>query len=445
MILAAGLGTRLRPLTDDRPKALVTVAGRTLLEIALLRLRAFGVRDVVVNVHHHAVMIVEYLKANSNFGMNIEISREEELLDTGGGLKNAASFFLDSAASAQEPFLLHNVDVLSNLDLARLAAFHTEHAALATLAVQDRATSRYLLFDESGRLCGRRAGLSGEPELVRPARQAQALAFSGIHVLSPLLEDQEARGRQCRKRPAPAPAAQAAPILVRRQARASAAEAAALIEQQIARSCAVLHSQRGEGGVFGVECGQAREIEVAEDIDVVQEERLLRACGGIEKERRGVLQATAGVQQLLFARDFDVHAEVAVGFEVLDDHNRVVMDVDDDIAHAESAQAEEGDLQQGAAGDGDQRLGAVIGEGPQARAQAGGKNHRLHWPSFSVTAFSGSVFSSAIFSSSMCRTATSTPLKPRRCFASCSARYTERCWPPVQPNETIRLLKPRLR
>ncbi len=187
MILAAGLGTRLRPLTDDRPKALVTVAGRTLLEIALLRLRAFGVRDVVVNVHHHAVMIVEYLKANSNFGMNIEISREEELLDTGGGLKNAASFFLDSAASAQEPFLLHNVDVLSNLDLARLAAFHTEHAALATLAVQDRATSRYLLFDESGRLCGRRAGLSGEPELVRPARQAQALAFSGIHVLSPLI------------------------------------------------------------------------------------------------------------------------------------------------------------------------------------------------------------------------------------------------------------------
>ncbi len=93
MILAAGLGTRLRPLTDDRPKALVMVAGRTLLEIALARLRAFGVREVIVNAHHYAEMIAEYLKANDNFGMRIELSREEELLDTGGGLKKAAHFF----------------------------------------------------------------------------------------------------------------------------------------------------------------------------------------------------------------------------------------------------------------------------------------------------------------------------------------------------------------
>ncbi len=187
MILAAGLGTRLRPLTDDRPKALVTVAGRTLLEIVLLRLRAAGVREVIVNAHHYADMIVAYLDANHNFGMTIAVSREEQLLSTGGGLKKAAHFFLDSSTSAQEPFLLHNVDVLSNLDLARMVEFHIEHAALATLAVQNRATSRYLLFDESGRLCGRRAGLSGEPELARPARQVQALAFSGIHILSPLI------------------------------------------------------------------------------------------------------------------------------------------------------------------------------------------------------------------------------------------------------------------
>jgi len=96
MILAAGLGTRLRPLTNDRPKALVEVGGRTLLEITLARLRGFGIREVIVNVHHFADMVVEYLKRNNNFGMRIEVSREEELLDTGGGLKKAAHFFLDN-------------------------------------------------------------------------------------------------------------------------------------------------------------------------------------------------------------------------------------------------------------------------------------------------------------------------------------------------------------
>ncbi len=185
MILAAGLGTRLRPLTDDRPKALVTVAGRTLLEIALDRLRAFGVHEVIVNTHHYADMIVDYLKANGNFGMRIEISREQALLDTGGGLKHAAHFFLDSSESSQEPFILYNVDVLSTIDLGRMVRFHTEHAALATLAVQKRETSRYLLFDEDGQLCGRRAGRDAEVELLRSAPEVQALAFSGIHVLSP--------------------------------------------------------------------------------------------------------------------------------------------------------------------------------------------------------------------------------------------------------------------
>jgi NDP-sugar pyrophosphorylase family protein len=187
MILAAGLGTRLRPLTNDRPKALVEVAGRTLLEIVLSRLRAFGVRQVIVNTHHHAEMMHEYLKAHDNFGMRIEISSEEELLDTGGGLKKAAWFFLEDGSSSDEPFILHNVDVISTIDLDRMLRTHAENDALATLAVQDRETSRYLLFDESGQLCGRRAGRDGSAEIVRSAPSLQALAFSGIHVISPRL------------------------------------------------------------------------------------------------------------------------------------------------------------------------------------------------------------------------------------------------------------------
>jgi NDP-sugar pyrophosphorylase family protein len=185
MILAAGLGTRLRPLTDDRPKALVTVAGRTMLEIALTRLRAFGVSQVIVNAHHHAQMIVDYLIANNNFGMEIEVSREEFLLDTGGGLNKAAPFFLGPGTNLEEPFILHNVDVISTIDFTRMMRFHLEQNALATLAVQNRETSRYLLFDGNGRLCGRRAGRDAKPELTHPVPQAQALAFSGIHIVSP--------------------------------------------------------------------------------------------------------------------------------------------------------------------------------------------------------------------------------------------------------------------
>jgi len=184
MILAAGLGTRLRPLTDDRPKALVEVAGHTLLEITLRRLHGFGIREVIVNVHHFADMVVDYLKKNGSFGMRVEISREEVLLDTGGGLKQAAWFFQDSG-DAREPFLLHNVDVLSTIDLPRMAQFHRENHALATLAVQKRETSRYLLFDEQNQLCGRRAGRDQPAEIVRSSRETRALAFSGVHVISP--------------------------------------------------------------------------------------------------------------------------------------------------------------------------------------------------------------------------------------------------------------------
>lgn len=184
MILAAGLGTRLRPLTDDRPKALVEVAGRTLLEIALTRLKSVGVGEVIINLHHFGDMVVEYLRAKRNFGMRVEISREDVLLDTGGGLKQAGWFFLETP---DEAFLLHNVDVISNIDLKRMVGAHDESRAMATLAVQRRETSRYLLFDEQLQLCGRRAGRDGEMELARSSQHVQALAFSGIHVISPRL------------------------------------------------------------------------------------------------------------------------------------------------------------------------------------------------------------------------------------------------------------------
>ena len=123
MVLAAGLGTRLRPLTNDRPKALVTVAGRTLLEITLARLREFGVREVIINLHHFADLVVDYLKSAGNFGMHVEFSREDPLLDTGGGLKQAG-WFLQEGSSPDEPFILHNVDVLSNIDLGQIGRAH---------------------------------------------------------------------------------------------------------------------------------------------------------------------------------------------------------------------------------------------------------------------------------------------------------------------------------
>ena len=185
MILAAGLGTRLRPLTDTRPKALVELNGRTLLEITLTRLRPFGVTEAIINVHHFADMVEDYLKFKNNFGMRLEISLEnDQLLDTGGGLKKAAWFFLEGSSGVEEPFILHNVDVISTVDLRRMMQFHTENQALATLAVQDRETTRYLLFDDAVQLCGRRSGRTGKPELVRSSPKVTALAFCGIHVIS---------------------------------------------------------------------------------------------------------------------------------------------------------------------------------------------------------------------------------------------------------------------
>ena len=186
MVLAAGLGTRLRPLTDDRPKALVEVCGRSLLEITLTRLRDYGIQDVIINVHHYADMVMDHVKAAGNFGMQIEFSREDILLDTGGGLKKAAWFLEgDSRSHKDEPLILHNVDIISTIDLQRMLRQHKESAALVTLAVQERKTSRYLLFNDQLQLCGRRLVKEEKTEIVRPSEHLSELAFSGIHLISP--------------------------------------------------------------------------------------------------------------------------------------------------------------------------------------------------------------------------------------------------------------------
>ena len=139
MILAAGLGTRLRPLTDDRPKALVEVARRTMLEITLARLREFGIRDVIVNVHHFADQVVEYLNAKDNFGMQIEVSREDDLLDTGGGLKKAAWFF-----EGEDHFVAMNADVLTDMDIRTMINAHIAQQPMVTLAVTSRSSNLWV-------------------------------------------------------------------------------------------------------------------------------------------------------------------------------------------------------------------------------------------------------------------------------------------------------------
>lgn len=180
MILAAGLGTRLRPLTDDRPKALMEINGRSLLEIALSRLHSFGIHNVIVNLHHFADKVVDHLQAHNNFGMNVAVSREEILLDTGGGLKRAGWFFLQDGND--EPFVVHNVDVLSSIDLNRMLQAHIERKALVTLAVQGRDTTRHLLFDDDLQLRKPDAALGRDGAA---APQLMPLGFCGIHVISP--------------------------------------------------------------------------------------------------------------------------------------------------------------------------------------------------------------------------------------------------------------------
>ena len=183
MILAAGLGTRLRPLTDSTPKALVKIKNQTLMEIIIKRLKSFGINEVIINVHHFADQIIQFIKDNHSFNIRIEISREDTLLDTGGGLKKAAWFFDDGKS-----FLLHNVDVLSDLDILHLLKFHKENNALATLAIRTRKTNRYFLIDSNNTLCGWESIQSNEKKIVRQAEgEISRVSFMGIHIISPEL------------------------------------------------------------------------------------------------------------------------------------------------------------------------------------------------------------------------------------------------------------------
>lgn len=180
MVFAAGRGTRLRPFTDDRPKALAEIEGVTLLELVLERLRRAGVTEVVINLHHFGEQIVAFLERKRNFGLVVHFSWERELLDTGGGLKHAAAWLAEAPGGC---FFVHNVDVLSDIDLGLLMRTHRESGALATLAVMPRETTRPLLFDEAGRLCGRVTS-AGDRVVRSPVGVLQRLGFAGIHAVS---------------------------------------------------------------------------------------------------------------------------------------------------------------------------------------------------------------------------------------------------------------------
>lgn len=193
MIFAAGLGTRFKPWTDLHPKALAIVNGKSLLQRNIEYLQSYGIRDLVINVHHFADQIRDALSANKGWGSHITISDEtDQVLETGGGLKKARPY-LEKA-----PFLVMNVDILTDLDLSAMIRRHFQHLPLATLAVTDRTTSRYFLFDEQQRLCGWRNVRTGEERIARPSGDNHSLhpdrpvvssfiqkAFSGIHIIDP--------------------------------------------------------------------------------------------------------------------------------------------------------------------------------------------------------------------------------------------------------------------
>lgn len=184
MIFAAGLGTRLRPLTDNMPKALVPVAGKPMLERVILRLKEAGFNDITVNIHHFGEQIVDFLRTNNNFGVTIHISDERDmLLDTGGGIKKARPFL-----DGNEPFLIHNADILSEIDLAAFYRHHLENRADATLLTNHRNTSRYLLMNEDNRLCGwinKSTGAVLPEGLDCTTGNYLEQAFGCVHVLSP--------------------------------------------------------------------------------------------------------------------------------------------------------------------------------------------------------------------------------------------------------------------
>ncbi|MDR1516580.1 MAG: nucleotidyltransferase family protein, partial [Dysgonamonadaceae bacterium] len=191
LIFAAGLGTRLKPLTDKQPKALVSIAGKPLLQHVIEKLKAAGFDEIIVNIHHFGSQIIDFVRQNNAFGIRVEFSDErEKLLDTGGGIKKAARFFDDG-----KPFLIHNVDILSNVDLRAFYQQHLRNASLATLLTNRRETSRYLLFDADDSLQGwinKRSGEVKSPHDNFAPENYRELAFSGIHALSPEIFDEMA-------------------------------------------------------------------------------------------------------------------------------------------------------------------------------------------------------------------------------------------------------------
>lgn len=183
MILAAGLGTRLKPFTDHHPKALAHVNGKTLLQRNIEYLKSFGVTEMIVNVHHFADQIIAHLNAHHNFGIEIAVSDEtNEVLETGGGLQKAAWFFDD-----QKPFLAMNVDILTQMNLQPMIDLHLAKKPLATLAVSDRGSSRCFLFDEQDTLCGWKNKNTGEVRISKPSDIQIEKSFSGVHLIDPEL------------------------------------------------------------------------------------------------------------------------------------------------------------------------------------------------------------------------------------------------------------------
>ena len=184
MILAAGTGTRLKPLTDTTPKALIPVGGTPMLEHILLKIKAAGYTHVIINIHHFGEQIIDFLASKNNFGMKVEISDERNyLLDTGGALRQACRML-----DGKEPFLVHNVDVFSNVDLNAMVQSHIRSNALATLLVSQRRSARELLFDKEERLCGWRNRETGEVKSFFPNFDPSGYsgyAFGGVHVISP--------------------------------------------------------------------------------------------------------------------------------------------------------------------------------------------------------------------------------------------------------------------